>query len=243
MRQFYHGGAAGDIIYALPTIKELGGGQIVCGIASDSLYNSLKPLLESQPYIDSVRTPLEVDLKQGWINLDTFRSDPNQNNDHLVITHSRAVNLEAPLLSKSWLVLKERASPISEPYSVINRSSRHQDKIFNWKNEVAYLRKQGGVIFLGHYDEWFSFTKSTGIHIDYMPTKNHLEAAYYLYHAKMFSGNQSSLLAVRVGLGLPYRMEKSPFHNNCTTGRSNEKILNPITNRIHYMLSTLKTFV
>jgi len=50
MNSFYHGGATGDVIYSMPTIKALGGGIFYVSLP-DGLYNTILPLLESQDYI------------------------------------------------------------------------------------------------------------------------------------------------------------------------------------------------
>lgn len=54
MNNFYHSGATGDVIYAMPTIKALGGGIFNVNLP-DELYNTVKPLLESQDYIHEVK--------------------------------------------------------------------------------------------------------------------------------------------------------------------------------------------
>lgn len=60
MKVFHHGGRIGDCIYALYTIKSLGGGRLILskfhvGSWGDSEIDSLSPLVEYQDYIESVR--------------------------------------------------------------------------------------------------------------------------------------------------------------------------------------------
>ena len=54
MNNFYHSGATGDVIYAMPTIKALGGGIFNVQLP-DHLYDTVLPLLESQEYIYEVK--------------------------------------------------------------------------------------------------------------------------------------------------------------------------------------------
>src|SRR6185369_9369958 len=62
--KFYHSGDYGDIIYSLPTIRELGGGEIYLGPDNRSgmatrqkfdatIAANIIPLLEAQPFIHS----------------------------------------------------------------------------------------------------------------------------------------------------------------------------------------------
>ena len=65
LRSFYHTGDLGDIIASLPVIRQLGGGELVIGNQSQTnpgwramegeRFNAIKPLIEAQPYISTVR--------------------------------------------------------------------------------------------------------------------------------------------------------------------------------------------
>ncbi len=75
-KTFSHGGDTGDLIYALPTVKMLGGGRLRLVKAqqvrepfSPAKVESLRPLLEAQPYVSGV----EYGEEATGLNLDAFR--------------------------------------------------------------------------------------------------------------------------------------------------------------------------
>lgn len=239
MNVFYHSGQAGDIIYSLPTVRAMGGCDMYVTALKKELHESLKPLLMDQDYIGEVGHVSEVELPKGFINLDLFRHDPDQNEKHLVESHLDIVGIKTEWKS-GWLNGFSRVT--LDDFAIVNRTARYNDKLFNWHNEIEWLRKRTGlVLFLGTEKEFEAFPYHPAV--AYCPTANHYEAALLIYRAKYFSGNQSSLLAIAQGLGRTYRMEKSPFHNNCTTNTQRETILNKRTNRVHYITSTLMSLI
>ena len=59
MRKFHHGGRLGDCLYALYTVKKLGGGEVYLSLFhspgwDEGMAKSLLPLIEYQDYVTGV---------------------------------------------------------------------------------------------------------------------------------------------------------------------------------------------
>lgn len=228
MNKYYHSGKLGDIIYSLPTVRAMGMGEMILNV-SNADFENIAPLLRAAI---QVRQGSMSDTTGSIINLNRFRQHPKTDKIHLVDSHAEMQGVKVSKQPWIWLNVPRSG------YAVINRSGRHQDKFMNWRKELKHLRDQyGAVVFLGTREEHAAFEKQYKILIRYQRTDNLLEAARVIMGAAMFSGNQSALLAIRQAMGLPYRMEQSPHHSNCTTGLPHEKILNPVTRVIHKILA------
>lgn len=243
---FHQSAGLGDAIYALPTIKLMGGGTFVYGNRYKG-YLALKPLLERQPYIKEVKHISEVSLPNGFVNLDLFRNSSLGNKAHLVDLHLDYFGFpHYNWNSGGWLQYIPAIPPITnQGYAVINVTSRYRDKVFQrlnfWEGEIRYLKnKDLKLFFLGDPEDHFNFEIITGQKIEYLPTKDLLEAAGIIKHAAMFSGTQSSLLAIREALNLPYRFEWSPNHIDVCQFSRNEHAINKITRKIHLAITTTK---
>ena len=234
----------GDCIYSLPAVKAMGGGTFVYGGAYKS-YQVLKPLFEVQPYIKEFKHVSEIDLPRDFINLDLFRNCPLQNKDHIVNNFLVFFGFPDYDWNKGgWL----ENIPTSKPeidYAVINITPRYRDKIFpkikGWQTEInKYLKLGLKVYFLGDIRDWVDNRSDKYV---YIKTPNLLEVAVLINNAKYFSGTQSALLAIRQGLGLPYRFEQSPHHVDVNQYSKNETVINPISRRIHYFYISIKKLI
>lgn len=235
---FYHNGSLGDIIYSLPTVKAMGGGIYVTGLPKTQ-HEAIALLLKIQPYITGVLHLSESGLPADFIDLTLFRNHPLFTREHIVLLHADAQQAAPHGWKKGWL---ENIPPVinaAGPYNVINLTNRYRDRFFNWKSEIAFLRRSARfTYFLGMYKEYSEMPTAHGF--IYQPTETLLEAAEFIAGARYFSGNQSSMLAIRQGLGMPYRFEQSPNHLDTEQGSPNETILNPVTRRIHLFTVCMK---
>ena len=143
MNNFYHSGATGDVIYAMPTIKALGGGIFNVNLPDD-LYNTVLPLLESQEYIHEVKKGRE--LSGTVYDLDKFR-----NNDHLHLNHLVQLHLQSfQIIDETWKQGWLKVEPIISNNSFINVTERYRNDYTDWVAEIKFLKYllklQGGVI-------------------------------------------------------------------------------------------------
>jgi hypothetical protein len=200
---YSHDGAAGDIVYHLVPIKQLGGGRLVLtpSTCAGTTWNreaaeSLMPLLRQQLYIDSVEWK---DSPEGK-NLGKWR-DHYRNGMNLCDMACSWLGLPHYPRREPWLSVFE-ARKVSRV--VFNRAPRWRNDKVDWRRIWEKYHKQA--VFLGHKDEHTEFELTVGP-VDYYPTKNFLEAAEVIAGCELFCGNQSALGAIAEGLKKPMVQE------------------------------------
>jgi len=237
MNSYYIFKSQGDIVYSLPAIFELGGGDIITGLPTDQ-FKALKPLIDYQEIVKLWHEGNNY-IPPYSINLEDFRYTQKEGG-HLCDTFCQLLNVEANW-KDGWLKVPP-GEDLGE-YSVINITQRYRDKVFNWNKDLRFISENGNipVLFLGLKEEYLAFAKMYPRHqIRWIKTDNWLEAAQYIKGAKYFSGTQSCCLSIAEGLGRTYRYERSPFFDNVRTGLPRETILNNHTRKIHFALSRIQ---
>lgn len=222
---FRHGGATGDIIFSLPTIKKMGGGTLFITPYDMQRAESIAPLLILQPYIDTV---LVTDLPPGnCVNLDKFRQFAGHHSN-LVKAHLTGQGLEDESWKAGWLTLPD----IDEPpipfsnYSVIQRTQNYADPNFNWSKEVEYLLTISDVCyFIGYEKEYETFQNLYNTKAVYFDC-GFVQAAYLIKYANMFTGCYSVMSTIAMGLGINYRLEQAPGHTCSSLLMPRETIIN-----------------
>ena len=222
MHHFFHSGATGDIIFSLPTIKAMGGGTLQIVNFDKQRSESIKKLIEVQPYINEV---IITDGYVGGIDLNRFREHA-AHNVNLVEAHFRGQGI--PIDStwkKGWLTLPDREITKSN-YSVINRTTNYADPNFNWANEVDYLKTiSDKVFFIGYKSECELFNSKFGTDVEFIEV-DFLEGAYLIKNAVMFTGCYSAWSTIAMGLGINYRLEQAPGHTCSSLFEPRETIIN-----------------
>lgn len=221
---FKHAGDRGDLIYALPSIKYLGGGRLYLWINSPhrkrlqdgslSLFTAEKikgliPLLDSQDYI--YKTSIWKGEKVKY-DFDCFRDRHIPNN----LAEAQAEFIGVPRHTKDarWLFV----SPKKVAKIVIARSPRYHNNNLNW-NLIYDLLKNDSV-FIGGEKEHESFVNEIGF-IPYYYTKDLLEAAEIITGCDIFFGNQSCPYAIAEGLKVNCIQETCSSVDNCIFIRKN----------------------
>lgn len=217
---FAHGGDVGDLIYALPTMRALGGGTLsLCHFKvrepfSEQKANRIIPLLRLQPYLREVY--FSPDPPHTTYNFNNFRKRLRPGVT-LALAQSEMFGLNGGTTADPWITVDR---PVyAGDYSVIfHRSARYQNPKFPWKQAV----KQYGhkALFVGMEREWQSFTKAFG-KVEYHPTADFLELARLIAGAKLFVGNQSSPYSIAEGLKKPALLESCPKALDCQFTRAN----------------------
>lgn len=229
MNSFKHSGAFGDLIYSLPVVKHFGGGDFYLhlnqidwvgqhyygsppnpfhqGRLTQADFEYMKEFMLAQTYI----TKFEVlNPKTSMIshNLDRFRAPFVRHPGNYVDIYSDVFGIKDPvektkIRTTPWLTVP---TPNKLASLVVNRSERWiADPIpKEWKEAVE---SAPSAVFIGLPQEHAKFVKDTGINIDYHPTETLLEVASVIAAADMYMGNQSSGLAVAIGLGVPFMCE------------------------------------
>lgn len=219
-RTFVHGGDVGDLIYALPTMKALGGGNLllvphaVREPFTETKAQKLAPLLSIQPYLKSVEFASSI---HGEVcNFNHFRQRYVKGKS-LAQIQSEMFGKNCTTLEQPWLQVDRPVR--SEKHCVImHRSSRYHNADFPWK---AVVEKYGQhALFVGLRKEWEVFCKEFG-QIEYHPTADFLELARLIAGSKLFIGNQSAPYSIAEGLKHPAILESCPSCQDCQFTRPN----------------------
>jgi hypothetical protein len=223
MNHFFHSGATGDIIFSLPTIKAMGGGTLQITNFDKQRSESIKKLIELQPYINEV---IITDGYVGGIDLNRFREHA-ANNVNLVEAHFRGQGIPIdPTWKEGWLTLPEVKITNKSSYSIINRTTNYADPNFNWAKEVEYLKTiSDKVFFIGYKSEWELFNSKFGTDVEFIEV-DFLEGAYLIKNAVMFTGCYSAWSTIAMGLGIDYRLEQAPGHTCSSLFEPRETIIN-----------------
>jgi len=228
-QNFISSGNIGDILYALPTLRALGGGNLFLrtgikaryrpgllhplkGVRMDAEFaTSLLPLLQAQPYIASAA------LWQGeqGIDLDAFRNVPqlNQGAGNLPRYYAYAHNVWADLW-QPWIDVDP--DPAYSGAIIINRTMRYRNAVIDY----SIFRNNPDVLFVGLPEEWASMQPVLG-QVGYCLPKDFLQLARMLKASRLFVGNQSSCYALAEGIKVKRILEVYPYAPNvqpCNNG-------------------------
>ncbi|MDP9172633.1 MAG: hypothetical protein M3O30_02045 [Planctomycetota bacterium] len=190
----------GDVIYALPTIRALGGGVLYldprgglssplvkwagrsCTKLNAAAIESIKPLLSCQPYIQEVRhwngEPVDYDMDQ-------FRLHLKFNN--LSDSHLAAFTLPLVERDRAWITVD---SPVSIPDRpvVIARSLRYHGNDTFWESILPQIKECA--VFVGFQKEYEIFVYTFNHEITYWPTPDIMALTRVLAGCQQFIGNQ-----------------------------------------------------
>ncbi|MGD0540710.1 MAG: hypothetical protein ABSB33_04235 [Tepidisphaeraceae bacterium] len=200
-KTFKHSGDLGDIIFALPAIRALGGGilyldpdggvsnplirtadKVRTALNADAI-NSLQPVLLQQSYIQEVRhwhgEPVDHDL-------DEFRRHLRFNN--LSDSHLAVFNLPFSERDTPWLSVADPIAIEGHPI-VISRSVRYHGNYVFWRNILPQLGQT--VVFVGYPKEHEIFQYTFERQVTYYPTPDILTLARVIAGSQTFLGNSS----------------------------------------------------
>lgn len=220
MNTYGHSGDLGDIVAALPTIRATGGGRLVifhrAGGARESMkgkrFDAIKPLLEAQPYIESVTwsdTVPAVDF-----DFSTFRHD-HILGENLAEWQARHFGVEISL--EPWLTVPNLFREMSDRI-IVARTARYQNWQFPWRRIVQEHGER--ILFVGMPNEHAAFCKING-KVDHLPTADLLEVAQVIAGSSMLIANQTAACWVGLGLGHPLVQEQSPVTRDSVIERPN----------------------
>ncbi|WP_374948753.1 hypothetical protein [Mucilaginibacter sp.] len=201
---FNHSGSAGDIIYALATLKRIW--EITSAplnlylklnrpltispymvhplgsvMLNDKMVQMIIPLIQAQPYINycSVNNDVQVD-----VDLDLFRSGlipQDRGNIARWCGYTTGIN---PKLYQNWLTVTP-----DETYGdhiIIARSERYRNKMIDY----SFLTRYNKIVFIGVKQEFADMQKAIP-HLQWMQVTNFLQMAEIIAGCKFFIGNQS----------------------------------------------------
>jgi hypothetical protein len=199
-KRFYHTGDLGDIIAALPVIRQLGGGELIIGNhgwrpMEGTRFDAIKPLLTAQPYISGVR----FEHQPGGVDYDLsgFRRVYSRQS---TLAHAQARWLGVGDLDLTpWLDTKP--SEMSKGRIIVARSGRYHNPRFPWNRLIRLYGRR--MLFVGFTDELAALLRNhggTGV-VTYIPTGSLMELAALIKGSDLFIGNQSCPCWIAMGLG------------------------------------------
>lgn len=202
---FFHSGSMGDIIYSLPTILTLGGGNLY--IKKESQYYTLRRLIERQPYISRVMQGHAGTSLDGYRIIERKAFEEDNGGKHLAQCHLEALKVNFDL-TNPWLFNIDRKliAPI-----VVGRSKRYHDK-----NEIDWsLLRDYKVAFVGFENEYERLEKIAGFSPLKYECKDALDMAEVISGSLLFLGNQSLAFAIAEAMKHPRVLEVYHKNSNC----------------------------
>lgn len=163
-------------------------------------FDAIKPLLEAQPYISSVRWSND---KAGVTHdFSGFRKIERIPNENLAEWQWRHIGLEGKVDLEPWLTVSPYTC--TAEHCVFARSLRYHNPAFPW---VALLEKFGELAwFVGLKEEHLAFERAFGS-IFYVPSTELRTLALIIDGSGLFIGNQSVAFWISAGLGVPIVQE------------------------------------
>lgn len=235
---YYHSGDLGDIIFALPAVRALGGGTLFLGphlgrapfgtreIMTEARANLIIPLLKLQPYLSNVfyaRTQPNVNFDLNQFRTLLVKRGPHEN---LCRLHLDYLGLSPRECETKWLVV-DRVQKIEGKPVVISRTLRYPGEM-DWKGVAK--KHVHHAIFLGTPDEHAEFCERFG-QIEYYPTANLLEAARVIAGCELFISNQGGLHAIAEGLKVNLIQEASITSHTAVFTRAGAEYVMPAEKR------------
>lgn len=218
---FSHSGDIGDLLAALPTIKSMGGGELVLYPApytgwrmTPQRAESLRPFLELQPYISGVRFARHA----IGTNLDHWR-DHYRTNLNLSDMVAGAFGQPHHPREQPWLRVD---APNRIARVLFARSGRYRNPAVDWRK--LYDEYSEEACFVGTPEEHHDFQRSVGP-ISFHYTPDYLELARVVAGADLICVNQTSIRWVAEGLKVPVVVEVDPGTNNTHFDRAGAKYL------------------
>jgi ADP-heptose:LPS heptosyltransferase len=219
MVNFLHSGKLGDIIWALPAIKHLGGGTLYLRIneidhgpneikLTEEGAQSISALLKTQPYIHDVK--IHTDEKIDY-DLNLFRrfifAVPE-----ITIAESVFMGLgirgnHEEKLDEPWILVDKDTNVLNK--IVISRTNRYRNSEINpfyLKLKDRNISKHG--IFVGSIEEYEKFEEVYRTGIEYYPTPTILDLARVIAASKFYVGNENLANALNES------MKKTSFLEN-----------------------------
>ena len=226
VKTFKHSGDLGDIIYALPMIKHLGGGILYlnvnklgtnyCGMPTkfnQKGYDLIRPLLLEQSYIKDVKIYTGEDIDY---DIDEFRQIQPLSKINLAKAPCIHFKIDPNIVNKKWLKVGVKDLPEGKDV-IFARSPRYHGN-FDWYRAVKGYKNRA--VFVGIREEYDDFVKEFGcIETPFLETKDFLELAEYINGCKLFIGNQSCPFAISEGLHKHNILEVSKYSPNCNFER------------------------
>jgi hypothetical protein len=226
-KSFSHAGNIGDVIYGMFAIKKFGGGDLtICPEQRKTSpcaqpinkpqYEFIAPLLRQQEYLRNISFSEKLPSSSGVYDMNNFRNawtnaplKKREGLDTLAKAHFWDLGIFDRFdHNDTWLVVPD---PIITKKIIIHRSPRYNSPTFPWARFIAERGRDA--LFVGLAAEHEKFQRDFNCRVSFWQVQDLLEMAQLIAGAKAFVGNQSSPLALAIGLGqkvIVEELERSP---------------------------------
>ena len=215
---FLHSGAAGDLLWSLPTIKELAKSH-KCKLyiqidkpmtvdfsasprkvfLSKRMSDFILPLLRNQDFLDTVNIYKGEKID---INLDIFRDVPINVRFHSIRWYFHIIGMQVNM-ETSFLSAKPHNSIKNK--IILVRSPRYRNEYINYR----FLKNTKNLLCIGLKSEFEDIKKE--VHdLEFYDCKDFLEMAEIIKASKFFIGNLCFAYSLAEGLKVPRLLEASP---------------------------------
>lgn len=169
-------------------------------------YEMMKPLLESQSYINSfeVYNGEKVDIDIDLIRLERFTNQPKGSLNRWPFYVFPEMTTD---LSKPWLEIESNPNQ----HIIINFTRRHRNNFITYYFLNKYKNR---ILFVGLEQEYKWFCNQWNLDISYLPVKNFYELAQYINGCSFFAGCQSFCYQLAEALKVPRVLELFPLLPN-----------------------------
>lgn len=206
---FLHSGQIGDLIAGLSVMQAMGGGRLIVCDHPDHMrmsgwkWESVLPLLEVQPYLDSVCFGKHTFEHPHLVDFTGFRRFHGDSGGNVIKIQARHLGQPDPGPEK-WI---HGVTPSRETRRriICCRSHRYRNYRFPWRKLVKRAGKR--VLFIGTDEEFSDFQNEVGGPVERLVCANLLEVAQAIAGSSIFFGNQSSPFWVAAGLNHPLVQE------------------------------------
>lgn len=220
------GGDIGDSLYLLSVIRQIPDGphdilfvdqEGRCTRDFTKRTHLLIPLFEKQPYIKSAKNSkalADIDFTEFRNYCRVTSTLPQAQAIHL--SSSAGINVQDNG-DTPWLTVE----PKSEERSgiVISQTDRYSNPLMPWTKIVHHYGWQR-LTFVGLPDEHARFCAAHGP-VRHQKVKDFHELSQLIASSKLYIGNQSSPMALAIGMGHPFVQAVCPEIPDCIFNRSN----------------------
>lgn len=229
-------GGIGDIIYAIPIMRELGVTDLYVKesyyhVPYGNMYLAVKALIEMQginchPTSGSYQPQYFDPAIKVDVNLDRALKQPKRGLNHIMLSYANEFGSSNKTpWTKPWLTVD--GPKINEEYTLIAMTGRWRDgSALRWDKVVENI--EGRIYFIGFDHEFKAFSAghfAKGAWFNHWPTRDMLQVARLIRDCKSLYCNQTAALTIAQGLGKDYYLEVKPGKTNTLTKTPNEHIL------------------
>lgn len=218
---FKHSGHLGDLVYALPILKELSQktkcnlyinlGKVIHRnyfkhptgnvMITERSYQMAESLFESLAYINKVH---QWNNEKIDIDLDVFRELPFSTDFHSIRWYYHLTGLQ-PDMSLPFLDVEPHQTIKNK--IVVVRTFRGRNPLINY----SFLKQYDDLLFLGTKAEYDEFSKEVP-NIEFYDVSSFLEMAQIIKASRFFVSNQTFSFAIAEGLKVNRLLECNPFY-------------------------------